>query len=94
MKKYTKDLTKVQGCYSKELREATFTIKLCLKENSVSVQDMINVVAAIIEPATIEAEAKKRFTNNLFDCKTKEEVDKLCHDAVIHGMYYRSTARV
>lgn len=83
------NLTKVQGCYSKELREATPTIKLCVKEKSVSLQDMINVVDAIIEPAHINAEAKKRFITNLHKCETKEQVDKLCYDAVTHGMYYK-----
>lgn len=90
------NLTKVQGCYSKELREATPTIKLCLKEKSVSLQDMINVVDAIIEPAHINAEAKKRFITNLHKCETKEQVDKLCYEAVVHGMYYnpKKTVRV
>lgn len=91
-----KDLTRVQGCYSKELKEATYTIKLCVKEKSVSLQDMINVVDAIIEPAHINAEAKKRFITNLHKCETKEQVDKLCYDAVVHGMYYKpkKTVRV
>lgn len=84
-----KNLTKVNGCYSKELREATPTIKFCLKEKTITVQDMIKAVDAIIEPAFIDANAKKRFINNLHKCETKEEVDKLCYDAVVHGMYYR-----
>lgn len=82
------NLTKVNGCYSKELREATPEIKLCLKENSVSLQDMINLVEVIIEPATIEAEAKQRFRDNLHACQSKVEVDQLCYSAVLHGMYY------
>lgn len=91
-----KDLTRVQGCYSKELKEATYTIKLCVKEKSVSLQDMINVVDAIIEPAHINAEAKKRFITNLHKCETKAQVDKLCYEAVVHGMYYnpKKTVRV
>lgn len=84
-----KDLTRVQGCYSKELREATYTIKLCVKEKSVSVQDMIKIVDAIIEPASINADAKKRFIENLHKCETKEQIDQLCYDAVVHGMYYK-----
>lgn len=83
------NLTKVQGCYSKELREATPTIKLCLKERSVSVKQMIDIVDTIIEPAHINAEAKKRFIRNLHKCETKEQVDKLCYEAVVHGMYYQ-----
>lgn len=89
-----KNLTKINGCYSKELREATPTIKLCLKEKSVSLQDMINVVNAIIEPAFINANAKKRFINNLHSCETKEQVDRLCYDAVVHGMYYQPKKKV
>ena len=83
------DLTRVQGCYSKELREATYVIKLCVKEKSVSVQDMIKIVDAIIEPAHINADAKKRFIKNLHECETKEQIDKLCYAAVTNGMYYR-----
>ena len=84
----TINLTKVNGCYSKELREHTPTIKLMLKEPSILVDEMRRVVLGIIEPASINAEAKSRFIKNLHNCKSKEEVDKLCFDAVIHGMYY------
>lgn len=86
------NLTKINGCYSKELREATSSIKLCLKESSIKLEDMINYVEAVIEPASIEAKAKQRFRTNLHNCKTKQEVDALCYNAVIHGMYYNSRA--
>lgn len=82
------NLTKVNGCYSKELRDATYEIKLLLKEKSIDVNVMKDFVNKIIEPAFIEAEAKKRFKENLNACKTKEEVDNLCYLAVLHGMYY------
>jgi len=85
------DLTKVNGCYSKELRESTYIIKLMVKEDSISVSDMINTVKAIIMSAYIEADAKKRFTKKLEACKTKEEIDRLCYDAVVHGMYYHGS---
>ena len=88
------DLTKVNGCYSKELRESCYVIKLMLKEARISVADMIRTVKAIIDAAYINAEAKKRFIENLEACETKEAVDKLCHDAVIHGMYYKPKNRV
>ena len=83
------DLTRVNGCYSKELRESCYLIKLMLKEASVSVEEMIRTVKGLIEPAYINADAKKRFITNLEACKTKEEVDKLCHDAVMNGMWYK-----
>ena len=82
------DLTKVNGCYSKELREACYIIKLMLQEESVSTAEMIRIVKGLIEPAYINAEAKKRFIKNLEACETKEAVDKLCYDAVKHGMNY------
>lgn len=82
------DLTKINGCYSKELREATREIKLYAKIDGVSVQDMKNYVRAVIEPASINANAKKRFKENLNACKTKQEIDELCRLAVVHGMYY------
>lgn len=83
------DLTRVNGCYSKELRENCTAIKFMLKEPSVSVDEMIRVVEAIIEPAFINADAKKRFLRNLKKCETKEAVDELCYDAVLHGMWYK-----
>jgi hypothetical protein len=83
------DLTKVNGCYSKELREMAPTIILMAKEESISLDTMKNTVHKIVEFATINAAAKKRFISNLFKCKSKDELNKLCHEAVIHGMYYR-----
>ena len=71
------NLTKVKGCYSKELRDSCYIIKMMVKEDSISVEEMIRVVKGIIEPAFIEAEAKKRFITNLEACNTKEEVDLL-----------------
>lgn len=82
------DLTKVNGCYSKELREMTPTIKLMLKAPSVSTDEMRRVVLGIVELASINAGAKLRFIGNLNSCQSKEEIDRLCYEAVIHGMYY------
>ena len=83
------NLTKVNGCYSKELREFTPIIKFMVEDKDVSVYEMIHTVKAIIQPAYINAAAKKRFVQNLEACKTKEEIDQLCHDAVVHGTYYK-----
>ena len=83
------DLTRMNGCYSKELRENCYIIKLMLKEASVSVDEMVTTIKALIEPAYINAEAKRRFIKNIEKCKTKEAVDQLCHDAVMHGMWYK-----
>ena len=57
----TINLTKVDGCYSKELREMTPVIKSMLKESSISVDEMIHVVHKIVDYATINATAKNRF---------------------------------
>lgn len=84
----TIDLTKVSGCYSKELREHTSTIKLMSTTPTISVDEMRRVVLGIIEPASINAEAKNRFITNLHNCTSKDEIDKLCYNAVVHGMYY------
>lgn len=86
------DLTRVNGCYSKELREMTPTINLMLKEPSITVDEMKRTVHGIVELASINAGAKKRFIENLLGCGTKEAIDKLCYEAVIHGMYYRPKA--
>lgn len=88
------DLTKVNGCYSKELRESCYIIKMMLKEASISVSEMIDTVKGILELAYIEADAKKRFIKNLEKCETKEAVDQLCHEAVLHGMYYKPKNKV
>lgn len=82
------NLTKIDGCYSKELRESCNDIKILLKDRSTSAETMKQFVFAVIEPAHINANAKKRFQANLSECQTKEEIDDLCRNAVIHGMYY------
>lgn len=82
------NLTKVNGCYSKELRENCNNIKLLVKDNNTNVETMRAFIEAIIEPAFINADAKKRFRVNLHNCQTKEEIDQLCADVVLHGMYY------
>ena len=87
------DLTKVNGCYSNELRECCYIIKLMLEDEGVSTEQMITLVEGLIEPAYIEGNAKKRFINNLKKCQTKEAVDRLCYDAVLHGMWYKSKRR-
>jgi hypothetical protein len=92
--KNTINLTRVEGCYSKELREAAPTIAYMLKEKRVSFEEMQQTVLGIVEQATINAGAKKRFIENLMSCVDKYEIDKLCYDAVKHGMYYHPKNRV
>ena len=87
------DLTKVKGCYSKELRDSCYAIKLMLNEPNVDTDEMIRVVKAIIEPAFINAQAKKRFIQNLEACATKEDIDNLCHAAVLNGMWYKASRK-
>jgi hypothetical protein len=84
----TINLTRVNGCYSKELREFCPVIKVALETDTISVDEMRSLVCSIIEPAYINATAKRRFINKLNDCRTKVAIDRLCKDAVIHGMYY------
>ena len=83
------DLTRVFGTYSRELRINCRKIKEMLADINVSVSQMINGVEEIIEPAFIEFDAKPRFIRNLRNCKTKEEVDKLCRAAVYAGMKFK-----
>ena len=83
------DLTRVFGTYSRELRVNCRRIKEMLADINVSVSQMINGVEEIIEPAFIEFDAKPRFVRNLRNCKTKEEVDKLCRAAVYAGMKFK-----
>ena len=88
------DLTKVNGCYSKELREACNNIKILLKDPFTDTETMRDFVSKIIEPAFIEADAKQRFRTNLAGCTSKQEIDQLCSDAVLHGMYHLQRKRV
>ena len=89
----TINLTKVNGCYSKELRENTPAIKLMLREPSISTDEMRRVVLDIVDSARITADAKLRFIENLSRCESKAAIDKLCYDAVLHGMYYHPRAK-
>lgn len=83
------NLTKINGCYSKELRESCPTIQLMAKEQTVSLSEMKRIVKAIVEPAFINAGAKKRFLSNVSAAETKAEVSEICRLAVVHGMYYK-----
>ena len=87
------NLTKVNGCYSKELRENCNNIKLMLNEPSVSTEEMIRIIKCMIEPAFINAQAKKRFIKNLEACRTKEAVDDLCRNVVMNGMWYKANRK-
>ena len=84
----TINLTKVDGCYSKELIENLDIIGKMLWDPIVSVYKMRNTVLSIIAPAFIKAEAKARFTARLGQCRTKSAIHKLCSDAITHGRYY------
>ena len=88
------NLTKVNGCYSKELREACNNIKILLKDPLTDTETMRDFISKVIEPAFIEAEAKQRFRTNLASCKSKQEIDQLCTDVVLHGMYYLPRKKV
>ena len=83
------DLTKIDGCYSKELRINYPKIKRMLNSPLVSVESMKSGILKIIKKAFINYEAKQRFINNLHNCTSKQEINDLCHRSVICGMYYR-----
>lgn len=83
------DLTKVDGCYCKELRQNCPMIKFMLEEPLVTVEEMKFNVQAIVAVARINATAKKRFLTNLEACTTKEEIDKLCYNSVMAGKWYK-----
>ena len=82
------DLTRCDGTYSKELRFMAPHIITMANEPSITLEDMLVFVLGVIEPAYINANAKKRFVESLYKCETKIEINTLCHNAVVHGMYY------
>ena len=82
------NLTTVDGCYSKELFENQNTIKQMFMDPTVLAYSMRKTVLEIISNAFIEAEAKRRFTTNLKQCRTKAAIYALCSKAITHGMYY------
>jgi len=89
----TINLTRVQGCYSKELREHSNDIKALLNDPNTTVEQMRNFVDTVVSFASIDGNAKKRFITNLHRCNTKEQVDQLCSDAILNGKYYTPISR-
>ena len=89
----TIDLTKIDGCYSKELRINYPKIKRMLNSPFTSVDSMKSGILKIIEKAFINYKSKQRFIDNLHNCTSKQEINDLCHNTVIHGMYYHPKKR-
>lgn len=83
------DLTKIDGCYSKELSKKAHIINRMCQMPSVSLEELQLTVHKIVGRATITAKAKARFIQKLDNCSSKDQVKNLCDLAVIHGKYYR-----
>ena len=83
----TINLTKVDGCYTKELNKHLDEINEMMF-SSISVEGMKKEIRNIIAPAFYNKNAKPRFLSKLKRCNSKADVLQLCTNAVIHGMYY------
>ena len=82
------NLTRQNGCYSKELFEHLDEIKFIYEDNYASVRYMKNYVLEVIEPAWIDKVAKKRFIGYLNDCYSKRDIYNLCWNTVQKAMKY------
>jgi hypothetical protein len=82
------NLTRVNGTYARELLKHKDEIRKCSFNEYTSVASMRELVLEIIEPAYIDAEAKKRFISYLKSCETKKSIYWLCHNAIQKAMKY------
>lgn len=82
------DLTKVNGCYSKELYKNLEDLKEDYSDVYTSTDYMRQRVLDIIAPAR-DTEAKKRFIGNLLACHSKRTIYNLCCSAVNNAMNYK-----
>lgn len=85
------NLTKVNGCYSKELYENMKRIKAITDNKALTVGYLKGCVLSIISYARFNAVAKPRFVKYLEGCKTKKEVYKLCQNTIQKAMKYNAS---
>lgn len=83
------NITKVNGSYSKELFENINQIKSACYDRNYSLSSMKGLILDIIEPAFIGTVAKQRFMGYLSDCRSKNEVYKLCWNTIQKAMKYK-----
>ena len=87
------NLTRVNGTYSKELFENMNEIRKISFDSSASTRDMKEFVLQVIEPAWIDATAKKRFKSYLHDCSSKKEIYWLCANTINKAKGYRAQSQ-
>lgn len=85
------NLTKVDGTYSKELYEHMNDIRRFSFSEYTSTENLRDYVLEIIEPAWINAAAKKRFIEYLEDCESKKSIYWLCHNTVQKAMKHSNS---
>lgn len=83
------NLTKVDGTYSKELFEHMTDIRKFSFSEYTSIESLRDYVLEIIEPAWINATAKKRFIKYLRGCESKKSIYWLCYNTVQKAMKYK-----
>ena len=85
------DLTTMEGCYARELFINLPKIKAIWINKSSSLDNIKDFVKTVIEPAWINAAAKRRFIGYLEACTTKQGVYVLCQNAVKKAQNYEPT---
>ena len=85
------NITKVDGTYSKEIFEHMNDIRQLSFSEYASTENLRNYVLEIIEPAWINAAAKKRFIKYLNGCESKKSIYWLCYNTVQKAMKYNSS---
>ncbi len=88
------NLTYVEGTYSRELFINMNEITRISFDNSYSFYYMKEFILDVVEPAHIEAEAKRRFVEEYVeDCTTKKQLYWLCRNTIQKAMKYDPTSR-
>ena len=87
------DLTKVNGTYSKELLENLGKIRQISFSKYRSTEDMRDYILEVVEPATIDAVAKNRFIEYVYNCKDKKALYWLVHNTIHKAMTFKPAKR-
>jgi hypothetical protein len=88
------NLTKVNGTYSKELLENINEIRKVSFDKNTSLEYMRNYILEVIEPAYIDATAKKRFIEYLENCDSKKSIYWLCYNTIQKAMKHKPSRQL
>ena len=82
----TKDFTKEQGCYSKELLNSSQLLNTWYADKAISRDQFIHNILEVIAPAYYNATALPRFKLTLQRLRTKDAICTYCYNAILKAM--------